>query len=58
MDSVSDDFKAVDAVLVVHVTDLSLLADVGFDPEGLQSLLAVVVDELAAKLEAGADVKS
>ena len=55
VDSVSNDLKSVDAVLVVDVADLSLLTYVCSDPERFKSLLTVVVDILAAQFEAGAD---
>ena len=57
MHTISDDLKFMDAKLIVHVSNLSLLSDVGFDPLCLNSLLALMIYELTAKLEAGADEK-
>ena len=55
MHTISDDLKFMDAKLVVHISDLSLLSNIRFDPLCLDGLLALMIYELTAQLEAGGD---
>jgi hypothetical protein len=55
MNTIPDDLEFVNAKLIVHISYLSLLSDIGLDPLGFNGFLALMVNELAAQLEASAD---
>lgn len=55
MHSIPNDLELMSSKLVVHVSYLSLFADISLDPLRLHGLLALMIDKLAAQLETGAD---
>ena len=55
MHTITNDLKFMNSKLIVHISDLSLLTNISFDPLRRHCFLALRIDPFVSQLETGTD---
>ena len=55
MHTITNDLEFMYSKLIVHISDLSLLANISFDPLRRHRFLALMIDPFVSQLETGTD---